>query len=48
MNQQTSNVNHHQNIRNFKEFGWEGISFEGKLCKQKGAVRKFPGCFRLR
>ncbi|TXF77826.1 HopJ type III effector protein [Chryseobacterium sp. legu1] len=24
------NVNDHQNIRDFMEFGWEGISFEGK------------------
>ena len=25
----------HQNIRNFMEFGWEGISFEGEALKQK-------------
>ena len=27
--------NDHQNIRNFMEFGWEGISFEGEALKQK-------------
>ncbi|TXF77677.1 HopJ type III effector protein [Chryseobacterium sp. legu1] len=31
MNQQTLHVNGHQNIRNFLEFGWDGISFEGNL-----------------
>ncbi|WP_445431330.1 HopJ type III effector protein [Chryseobacterium indoltheticum] len=25
----------HQNIRNFMEFGWEGISFEGKALTRK-------------
>lgn len=25
----------HQNIRNFMEFGWEGISFERKALKRK-------------
>lgn len=25
----------HQNIRNFMEFGWEGISFEGKALIRK-------------
>lgn len=25
----------HQNIRNFIEFGWDGISFEGEALKQK-------------
>ncbi|QBO58542.1 HopJ type III effector protein [Chryseobacterium salivictor] len=25
----------HQNIRNFMEFGWEGISFEGEALKKK-------------
>ncbi|MCT2560923.1 HopJ type III effector protein [Chryseobacterium herbae] len=25
----------HQNIRNFMEFGWEGISFEGEALKEK-------------
>ena len=25
----------HQNIRNFMEFGWDGISFEGEAFKQK-------------
>ena len=25
----------HQNIRNFMEFGWEGISFEGQALKRK-------------
>ncbi|WP_449387967.1 HopJ type III effector protein [Chryseobacterium lineare] len=25
----------HQNIRNFMEFGWEGISFEGKSLSRK-------------
>lgn len=25
----------HQNIRNFMEFGWDGISFEGKALKRK-------------
>lgn len=25
----------HQNIRNFMEFGWEGISFEGKALVRK-------------
>ena len=25
----------HQNIRNFMEYGWEGISFEGEALKQK-------------
>jgi len=25
----------HQNIRNFIEFGWEGISFEGKALTRK-------------
>ncbi|MCX8533142.1 HopJ type III effector protein [Chryseobacterium luquanense] len=25
----------HQNIRNFMEFGWDGISFEGKVLKRK-------------
>jgi hypothetical protein len=25
----------HQNIRNFMEFGWNGISFEGKALKRK-------------
>lgn len=27
--------NDHLNIRNFMEFGWEGISFEGEALKQK-------------
>lgn len=27
--------NDHQNIRNFMEFGWEGISFEGEALKSK-------------
>ena len=26
----------HQNIRNFMEFGWNGISFEGKPLKVRG------------
>ena len=25
----------HQNIRNFMEFGWEGVSFEGKALTRK-------------
>lgn len=25
----------HQNIRNFMEFGWDGISFEGEALKRK-------------
>ncbi len=25
----------HQNIRNFMEFGWDGISFEGQALKRK-------------
>lgn len=25
----------HQNIRNFMEFGWDGISFEGNALKRK-------------
>ena len=25
----------HQNIRNFIEFGWDGISFEGEALKEK-------------
>ena len=25
----------HQNIRNFIEFGWDGISFEGEVLKKK-------------
>lgn len=25
----------HQNIRNFIEFGWDGISFEGEVLKRK-------------
>ena len=25
----------HQNIRNFREFGWEGISFEGEALKRR-------------
>lgn len=25
----------HQNIRNFMEFGWDGISFEGEALKKK-------------
>jgi DNA-binding IscR family transcriptional regulator len=25
----------HQNIRNFIEFGWDGVSFEGKALKRK-------------
>lgn len=25
----------HQNIRNFMEFGWHGISFEGKALRRK-------------
>ncbi|WP_435525849.1 HopJ type III effector protein [Chryseobacterium indoltheticum] len=25
----------HQNIRNFMEFGWDGISFEGKALRRK-------------
>lgn len=25
----------HQNIRNFLQFGWDGISFEGEALKQK-------------
>lgn len=25
----------HQNIRNFMEFGWDGISFEGNALKKK-------------
>lgn len=27
--------NDHQNIRNFMEFGWDGISFEGKALTRK-------------
>lgn len=27
--------NDHQNIRNFMEFGWEGISFEGEALKSR-------------
>ena len=27
--------NDHQNIRNFMEFGWEGISFEGDALRKK-------------
>ena len=27
--------NDHQNIQNFMEFGWDGISFEGKALKEK-------------
>ncbi|MFC6268468.1 HopJ type III effector protein [Frigoriflavimonas asaccharolytica] len=27
--------NDHQNIRNFMEFGWEGISFEGEALQRK-------------
>ncbi|MDQ0477433.1 HopJ type III effector protein [Chryseobacterium sp. MDT2-18] len=27
--------NDHQNIRNFMDFGWEGISFEGEALKKK-------------
>ena len=27
--------NDHQNIRNFMEFGWDGIHFEGEALKQK-------------
>ncbi|MEG0926222.1 MULTISPECIES: HopJ type III effector protein [Chryseobacterium] len=29
------NGNDHQNIRNFMNFGWEGISFEGEALKEK-------------
>lgn len=25
----------HQNIRNFMEFGWDGVSFEGKALQRK-------------
>lgn len=25
----------HQNIRNFMEYGWEGVSFEGEALKEK-------------
>lgn len=25
----------HQNIRNFMEFGWDGVSFEGEALKRK-------------
>lgn len=28
--------NDHQNIRNFMEFGWDGISFEGEALKARG------------
>lgn len=28
--------NDHQNIRNFIEFGWVGISFEGEALKSRG------------
>ena len=27
--------NDHQNIRNFMEFGWDGISFEGEALKRR-------------
>ncbi|MDX5339775.1 MAG: HopJ type III effector protein [Cyclobacteriaceae bacterium] len=26
----------HQNIRNFMQFGWEGLQFEGEALKEKG------------
>ena len=26
----------HQNIRNFMQFGWEGIKFEGEALQEKG------------
>ncbi|MFP3831694.1 HopJ type III effector protein [Chryseobacterium sp. SIMBA_028] len=29
------NGNDHQNIRNFMEFGWEGVSFEAEALKEK-------------
>ncbi|PWN66539.1 HopJ type III effector protein [Chryseobacterium oncorhynchi] len=29
------NGNDHQNIRNFMNFGWEGVSFEGEALKEK-------------
>ncbi|WP_228411668.1 HopJ type III effector protein [Chryseobacterium sp.] len=43
MNQQTRNVNDHQNIRNFMEFGWDGISFEGEALKAEVRSQKIPG-----
>ena len=30
------NVTDHQNIRNFMEYGWEGISFEAEALKARG------------
>jgi hypothetical protein len=33
MYQQTINVNDHQNIWDFMEFGWDGFSFEGEALK---------------
>ncbi len=32
---QNPDGNDHQNIRNFIEFGWEGISFEGEALKRR-------------
>ena len=30
----------HQNIRNFMEFGWEGISFEGEALREREVRKK--------
>jgi len=32
---QNPDGNDHQNIRNFMEFGWDGISFEGEAFRRK-------------
>jgi hypothetical protein len=45
MNQQPINVNDHQNIWTLWSLGGTESPFEGEALKQKGEVRKFPGCF---
>lgn len=34
----TPEANDHQNIRNFMQFGWEGVSFEGEALLQKSNI----------
>lgn len=34
----TPDATDHQNIRNFMQFGWEGISFEGEALLQKSKI----------
>lgn len=34
----TPNATDHQNIRNFMQLGWEGVSFEGEALLQKSNI----------